>query len=250
MISKIVILVTLFSVDLATGQTLHENQKKSPPFCGCESCTEDVLNKKAGRRSCKDRINRLQFKRGFSERRACVKIAGKRFKDICGPFCDPQKCKMLPTTSPATQDPTPSPTPIPTPTFTSVPSKSPVISNSSSSCGCRSCTQDVLNRMAGEYSCKDRINWLQFVQGYSEDRACEKVAGDEFPGICGPCNPKRCNLPPTPVTPEPTYVSAPPSPLYCFPPESSRVTFQNVWGKYTVQVKQDNVPCGPGNNIF
>jgi hypothetical protein len=123
----------------------------------------------------------------------------------------------------------------------------------SSPCGCSTCTDDVLGTMAGGYTCGARITWLQTAQGggKSEVDACKKIAGEEYPGICGPmCDPDRCNLAPTPVTPYPTYVSAAPSPLYCFPPEGSRETFEKVWDKYTVQVKEDASPCGPGNNLF
>jgi hypothetical protein len=118
------------------------------------------------------------------------------------------------------------------------------------SCGCDECTDEVLNRMAGDYSCGDRINWLQSNMNVSEKDACKEVAGKEFMGVCGPCDPNRCGLAPTPVTPYPTYVSAAPSPLYCFPPEGSRETFENVWDKYTVQVKEGGSPCGPGDNLF
>jgi hypothetical protein len=131
--------------------------------------------------------------------------------------------------------------------------KATTTTTNKSSCGCSTCTDDVLARMAGAYSCGDRINWLQTTQGgrKSELDACKQVSGEEFRGICGPmCDPDRCNLAPTPATPYPTYVSAAPSPLYCFPPEGSRETFENVWDKYTVQVKEDASPCGPGNNLF
>ena len=118
-------------------------------------------------------------------------------------------------------------------------------------CGCAECTDTVLDRMAGDYTCRARIEWLQSAQNYSEIDACKKVAGDEFPGTCGPmCNPKRCGQAPSPVTPYPTFVSAPPSPLYCFPPDGSRVSYENVWGNYIVEVKEDQAPCGPGNNLF
>ena len=49
-------------------------------------------------------------------------------------------------------------------------------------CGCSTCTRNVLDTLAGNYSCGDRINWLQRVDGYSEIDACKKVAGEEFPG--------------------------------------------------------------------
>ena len=93
----------------------------------------------------------------------------------CEGFCINGRCRALSPAAPMTQPPTPPPV---TPRV---------------KCGCSSCTEDVLNRMAGDYSCKDRIHWLQSSQGYSEDEACKKVAGKEFPYICGPsCNPDQC----------------------------------------------------------
>ena len=122
---------------------------------------------------------------------------------------------------------------------------------SADKCGCSECTSEVLNTMAGAHTCGDRIAWLQSDMGLSETDACRKVAGNEFSSVCGPwCDPNKCDLPPTPVTPYPTYTAAAPSPLYCFPPEEERVTYENVWSKYQVQVKEAGFPCGPGNNIF
>jgi hypothetical protein len=52
-----------------------------------------------------------------------------------------------------------------------------------------SCTDEVLDREAGEYSCRDRMNWLIESKGKSQLGACEQVGGVEFPEVCGPCNP-------------------------------------------------------------
>ena len=51
------------------------------------------------------------------------------------------------------------------------------------------CTEDVLNRYAGLYTCKDRISWLIHSQGLPQWQACWRVAGLEFVDVCGPCNP-------------------------------------------------------------
>jgi hypothetical protein len=119
-----------------------------------------------------------------------------------------------------------------------------------SRCGCNDCTIEVLNTLAGVYTCGARIDYLQNDMGFSEVDACKRVAGVEFPDICGPsCDPDRCDLPPTPVTPAPTYIPDPPSPVYCFPPEGSRVSF-NMWNGYSVEVKESSSLCGPGSNYF
>ena len=51
------------------------------------------------------------------------------------------------------------------------------------------CTDDVLDSSAGQYSCRERINWLINSMGKSQWEACETVGGLEFPKICGACNP-------------------------------------------------------------
>ena len=45
--------------------------------------------------------------------------------------------------------------------------------------------------MAGDYSCKDRIDWLINVRQESEFNACRQVS-KEYPDICGSCNPDHC----------------------------------------------------------
>jgi len=51
------------------------------------------------------------------------------------------------------------------------------------------CTDDVLDRDAKGSTCRTRISWLVSAMGYSEQHACHKVAGGEFPTTCGPCDP-------------------------------------------------------------
>lgn len=123
-------------------------------------------------------------------------------------------------------------------------------------CGCAdSCTSDILNMLAGDYTCGDRIRYLVNSVGNTETDACKKVAGVEFPCVCGKCDPDKCINGPSPVTVTvaPTLPPAPaPSSLYCFPNDdgiNSRVTYPNIWADYNVQVKEGNI-CGPGNNRF
>ena len=92
-----------------------------------------------------------------------------------------------PSPSPPTLTPT---TPVPSPV-----TPSPTGPNSSA-CGCTECTNIILNTMAGDYSCEDRINWLQSGAGgsKSENEACIMISRDEFGGVCGPmCDPTRCD---------------------------------------------------------
>jgi len=169
-----------------------------------------------------------------------------------------------PTSMPTPNAPSPISSPSPTaPTDqpTSTPTSSPTIPKPTPPCGCNDCTQQVLDTLSGivpnKYTCGARIDYLQQHDGLTELDACRRVAHTEFPCICGPmCDPDQCDgqIAPSPVTPDPTYIPDEPSDsLYCFPDDSDRVTFNNVWSDYTVQVKEA-VPkgsaCGPGDNIF
>jgi hypothetical protein len=62
-------------------------------------------------------------------------------------------------------------------------------------CGCSGCTDAVWERDAGGFKCGARIEYLQasFAATYpTEQDACRRVAGIEFPDICGPCDPASC----------------------------------------------------------
>jgi hypothetical protein len=51
------------------------------------------------------------------------------------------------------------------------------------------CTSFVLDSLAGGFSCRDRIQFLMDSQGQTEESACRQIAVDEFPQVCGLCNP-------------------------------------------------------------
>ncbi len=67
-------------------------------------------------------------------------------------------------------------------------------------CGCATCDATVLNTFAGDFSCGDRISYLQNSLGYSETDACAQIGATEFPVECGGCDPNRCNENPNPIT--------------------------------------------------
>jgi hypothetical protein len=52
-----------------------------------------------------------------------------------------------------------------------------------------SCTDYVLDTIAGLYSCRQRINWLIQERGKTQEDACAQVAGIENPRECGACDP-------------------------------------------------------------
>ena len=53
------------------------------------------------------------------------------------------------------------------------------------------CTSQVLDRMAGTFSCRERISWLMTAMKKSQWEACEQVASIEFPAQCGACDPNH-----------------------------------------------------------
>ena len=102
---------------------------------------------------------------------------------------------VSPTQSP-TKTPTRTPTVSPTQSPTKSPTESPIQSNNNNNdaavCSCSTCDDSVWNTFAGEYKCGDRIQYLQNFEGFNERDACSRVAGLEFPGKCGGCDPDRC----------------------------------------------------------
>ena len=125
-------------------------------------------------------------------------------------------------------------------------------------CGCMQCSDSIWSRPATDpvtlvsFTCGERIEYL-ISTGKSEEDACRKVAGEEFAVQCGrECNPNRCDgryFVPNSVgsgsgsdsTFEVNTVTND-TPQYCFPEPSSRKTWDNVWGKYTVQGKTADFP--------
>ncbi|KAL7544670.1 hypothetical protein ACHAWF_009600 [Thalassiosira exigua] len=63
--------------------------------CGCESCTDEVLDNLAtdasGTYSCGSRINWLQSEQSFTEQSACA-LVSEQFPSICGTACHPFEC--------------------------------------------------------------------------------------------------------------------------------------------------------------
>lgn len=51
------------------------------------------------------------------------------------------------------------------------------------------CTDSVLDRLASEFTCRERISYLIEDKDMAEWEACWRIGGLEFPDICGECNP-------------------------------------------------------------
>ena len=138
--------------------------------CGCPAtCTPEVLNRRAGKYSCLDRMQYLHKYENIGREAACRRISGVEYPDICGPACHPDWC--------AEHWPTQTPTPVPT-----------VMPTEKLDCGCpETCTEDVLSRSAGKYTCSDRMAYLWKFKKYTETEACQKIAIEDWPQACGPC---------------------------------------------------------------
>jgi hypothetical protein len=169
-------------------------------------------------------------------------------------------------------DPAPSPvTPVANATV------APEVGDPSSRCGCAACVESTWNALAGDFTCGERIMYLQtdWAKQYpTEVQACRQVAF-EFPCVCGGCDPGRCQLPtpvfalpsgwtppstnkfgaavtsaptPIPVLPD-ASIRSEDQPLYCYPDASARTTY-TLWDGMVIQPKASEVACGPGNNLF
>ena len=104
-------------------------------------------------------------------------------------------------------------TPQPAPAAATIPVSTPAPvtpfpSAASVHCGCDTCTDAIWNADAAGFTCGARILWVlgSNPEAYpNEQAACARVAGLEFPTVCGPaCDPARCSISPTPPTPVPT----------------------------------------------
>ncbi|CAB9518423.1 Glycosyl hydrolases family 16 [Seminavis robusta] len=216
-------------------------------LCGCDSCYDKgfsgYIETRTGRISCAQRIMQLIANENTPEEEACRQVAKVDHSDECGSVCDIDMCDGRGTMHAKEKDPPPP----------------------KAFCGCKGCNQDVWLAMAGEFSCGARVTWLTG-RGQTSAEACRTVAGDEFSDICGACNPDTCEqsaqgheLPEDAGSQslefqEPTELEdiplTPDYSLYCFPPYNDRVRYENVWGKYTLEVKESEHPCGPSDNMF
>jgi hypothetical protein len=209
--------------------------------CGCYDCTEAVWNTIADIHTCGARIIYVtgdDVDTYSTEEDACRLVAGAQFPDVCGPACDPDSCDGRSPSSPGSE-----------------PTSTPNDNNSEPTlplerCGCADCTEEIWNTLAAGYTCGARIDYVagETSKYPTQEDACRQVASVEFPSVCGPgCNPDRCDgrIPSVVTTPPLT----PESSLYCFPEYEQRTRYENMWGKYTVEVKE-GTSCGPGSNDF
>ena len=110
----------------------------------------------------------------YPENEACQRVA-EQYPDECG-LCHPTNC-----TAPPTLQPTPAPSISVSPTFPPFDVTTP-----GATCGCFACTDEILNRSALGFTCRERINYLQTPAGGSktEFEACFQTAEDY--SVCSP----------------------------------------------------------------
>lgn len=78
-------------------------------------------------------------------------------------------------------------------------------------CGVSTCTDQVLDTIAGLYSCRQRINWLIQQRGFMPRDACAQVAGVEHKKDCGACDPSSSDS----ITTRPPSTCPPCTPEEC-----------------------------------
>lgn len=132
-------------------------------------------------------------------------------------------------------------------------------------CGCQSCTDAIFNSDASGHSFSGRVDYLKGAnpgQYPKEKDACHQLASIEFPNRFQECDPEKCNASDSVLNASASTNSNANAgggrsrqsqmDLYCFPQAGTRTTYENVWGRYTVQVKEDpdGEACGPGENVF
>ena len=217
---------------LTTAPTIRATQIVTR--CGCATCGAEALNEMAGDFTCSERIDFL-MSFGSQELDACRIVAGLEFAESCG-RCDPNSCQDIPVADTSAPSASARVTSAP-----SVSESTTLVTNPK--CGCNDC-EAAYNLFAGDSSCGERIEFLM-TEGATEEDACRRVANVEYPFLCGPsCDPSRCDGKNPPLEPS--------TPLYCFPTFEERQRYENVWGDYTLEVKEDDIlgVCGPSFNKF
>ena len=144
----------------------------------------------------------------------------RHFRGAYGPvtaslpaWCPPPG-EELPPSPPSPPPAPPSPSPAPSPPPSPSPPPMPPIAPGPLLCGTRACTETTWARLAGDYTCGQRIEWLQTADGgsLSEPEACRIVAAEEYVVECGACSPEAASPPPPPPPPPSPPPSPPPRP--------------------------------------
>ena len=268
---------------LRYAETYFENNidLNDVSLCGCASCYdrgESGYTTRSGEITCAQRIRGLMMPSSsinndnqamLSEEAACTRIAKEEFAEECGLVCDADMCDGR------RQEPDSSGTTTTASTAAAAAEKT--------FCGCQTCTTDVWLTMAGEFSCGARVSYLTDFRGQKNVEACRQVGGVEFEESCGKCNPDTCpRADPSSMSAEDPVVTStndftalensnhpfnnqvqqqsqsnvnqialtPDFPLYCYPEYSQRMQYENVWGKYHLEVKESGNKCGPSDNLF
>lgn len=144
-------------------------------------CTDEVLDTMAGDYDCRSRITYL-VNGGKSEYDSCYQVAVQEFPESCG-MCNPiggDDSVPIPDDEDNAADGDDETTNTPDGDDAAVVRWT---------CNQPACTEEVLRAIAGTLPCGDRIEWLMNVEKLTELEACSVVAVEEFPDVCGGCNP-------------------------------------------------------------
>ena len=218
-------------------------------YCGCDSCTTEVWDRITDQFSCGARISWLLNAEKMPLKDACHLVSGIQFPTQCSP-CDPQICRKQAVPPQVNEGGGETATTFPDVSEESsfhVAEPSEVIGTR---CGCSECVESIYSTQVDGYSLSDRIDFLLNTDPNlypTEEGACRRIFQVEFPGFffSNHCDPDRCGgQQVSSFNPSSHNVD-----LYCFPPYDERSRFEQVWGKYSVHIKE-GLGCGPSNNVF
>lgn len=228
-------------------------------FCGCKECTANVLRHWAPANgtdagplyTCGRRIDYLMTQQGYNETAACSLVAGVEFPSECA-GCNPESCTYAssrPTPTPVDQSLTSPTTPVPTVTPVSKPTQPPALQSSNTS----SPTQAPAPQSASTPQTSSPTVKLVSTAAPTQDRGLGATTATPvvIPGTVQPTASPVVTL----VTSAPTLtpVASPvsvSSDLVCFPPIGQRTQYAGVWGNFIMEVKEDDITCGPNSNLF
>jgi len=165
--------------------------------CGCPNhCTAQDLDQIAGGFTCRARIQWLMDTNALSEGEACFTVS-EEFPSICGKNCNLFYCDLFgfdQNGDEGNHDDSSGPDNN-SGNDIEEEQKEEDEASETISCGCASCSDGVLNRMAGDSTCLERITRLMETQDKPELEAC-RLVGEAFPSICGGeyCNPDICTM--------------------------------------------------------
>ena len=252
------------------------DQKEPAYFCGCESCTPQVWHTLTTDYTCGARISYLTDVVKMANPDACSLVGGKEFPDKCS-LCDTAKCS--PTVVMSMEKPKVD-TIIDGHRCGCSQCNDNVWNADANSFSCGERIEFLLQRDFVRYPSVEeacyQVASVEFSQqcGGCDPTKCSggrehgvnpsvsTTTGTSTSGSNGREQQLSLSLAETPTTTTTTTSGEVQeggfsemtlnarTPLYCFPDFHNRTRFRNVFGKYTVEVKESDSLCGPSDNMF